>query len=73
MQRPKMHHYAKGRKSNATHQTSESITLKTPTCQDVASGTRSIDDFLRGVAHNIRWAPVNREANDEAPVDHDED
>ena len=34
-------------------------------CQDVASGTRSVDEFLRGVAHNIRWAPVNREAIDD--------
>ena len=29
--------------------------------QDVASGTRLVDDFLRGVTHNILCVPVNRE------------
>ena len=43
------------------------IYKKLQTCQynlrqEVVTHTHTVDDFLRGVAHNIRWAPVNREA-----------
>ena len=33
-------------------------------CQDVASGRKEVPEFLAGVAHNIRWAPIDRETRD---------
>ena len=33
-------------------------------CGDVASGVKAWQVFLRGIAYNIRWAPVNRETRD---------
>ena len=33
-------------------------------CEDVASGVKTQQVFLRGIAYKIRWAPVNRETRD---------
>ena len=33
-------------------------------CNDVAFDTKTIQEFFRCIAHNLRWAPVNREARD---------
>ena len=33
-------------------------------CKDVASAVKTRQEFLRGIAYNIRWAPVNRETRD---------
>ena len=33
-------------------------------CEDVASGVKTQQVFLRGIAYNIRWAPVSRETRD---------
>ena len=32
--------------------------------EDVASGVKTRQEFLRGIAYNIRWAPVNRGTRD---------
>ena len=33
-------------------------------CQDVASGRKEVPEFPAGVAHNIRWASIDRETRD---------
>ena len=33
-------------------------------CEDRAAGRKTIPELLRGVGHNIRWKPVNRENED---------
>ena len=38
-------------------------------CEDVASGVKTRQVFLRGIENNVRWAPFNRETRefDEIP------
>ena len=33
-------------------------------CLDVAADRKTVPEFLRGIAYNIRWRPVNRENED---------
>ena len=54
-----------GPKEKKTRQNYQQLQAHLKTlCLDVVSDGRSVDDFLLGVAHNLRWPIINREAID---------